>query len=83
MIFEVIVVGKCDREKELLVYVWKHRVDIDGKKPPGRQLRHVGCYDLKGIIRDYEIVKHLTCRKRTSQFFLIVRATKSSMLDAI
>jgi hypothetical protein len=56
MIFELVVVDKCDKEKELIVYVWKYKTEADGKKPPGRQLPEVGSYGLKGIIRDYEIV---------------------------
>lgn len=67
-IFEVVVVDKCDREKELKVYVWK-------QSRSERQLSNIGCFGLRGIIRDYEIVKHGARRKRTFRSSPTARAT--------
>jgi hypothetical protein len=57
MIFELIVVKKDENLNELGVVLWKHRGEIVGCKYQGKKLGEIGSYNLKGIVKDFEIVK--------------------------
>lgn len=72
MIFELIVVSKDDKLKEINIVVWNHQGEIEETKYFGKPLGNIGGYKLKGIIKDYEIVFQYIFREKTIRYLGIL-----------